>query len=609
MAKSSAIVGTNLGLYLDRSKVTIPQQALSAGMNFRVKNGAYSNFNLGWERFESGITLNGPVLLIDSFVPLSQGLPEKLILGTATDIYEYRSGSHDVLYLTPRYSTGTVTLNGTTTVTGAGTSWANATLNLKPGDEIHFGSNSQRSPSALWFTIVNVVDNTHLTVNTAVGPFGPGGSYTIRRKFSGGAGTIYSTDVFVRDAGGIDTWYITNGIDPIASWNGTDTMLKSEFDGLVFPWRAKQLLVYSNMMIYMNLTQAGARKPADMANSIPGDPTTVAGGLASQFKVHSGSDEILTAKQIGDTLAIYSKRHIVLAQFVGDPLIFIFRTVDSTVGPVASRVVANFGDYHQFLGPDSQYQFDGVRVTESNRHVFREVLRTQDPTRTKAAYHHFDEESGELLWSVPSTTDTNPGVEGAAPSKAYVEAYLEAMPDKVPQPHSLREFPFTAVGYYTKQAGLTWDELTLTWQEYNFRWNDQFFSQAFPINLAGSFDGKLYIFNGAQNADGAALTSFIRFPKRPTMDGKCRGLVKRVYPFVTQLSTPLDVTVHMSDHAQGNATITDTQSFNQLLVEGGHFTDHYRRGRYVEVEFGTDGPSEPWELSGYDLDAVPGGCR
>lgn len=605
--KSNAVLSPNLGLYLDRAAIAIPPRGLRDGLNFRIRDGKLNNFNLGWERFDNW-TLNGPVLLIDEFLPLSQGLPKKLIFATDTDVYEYDGGNNAVLFLTPRYATGTVSVPGTTTVTGVGTNWVAA--GIKIGDEIHFGNAAQRDPNATWFRITNVGGATTLTINSPAGPFGPG-VYTIRRRFTGGPGTVWSTDVFVRDDNDEDTWWITNGIEPIMRWNGSDTQLESEYNGgtLVFPWTAKQLRVYNNMMTFMNLTEGGDFKPVDFANSTPGDPTNVASGLASQSKIHSGSDEILRGEPLGDNLAIYSKEHIVLAQFVGAPLIFIYRVVTNSTGLLASNAVANFSDYHEFIGRDIQYRFDGVSVQEINRQVWREILRTQDPVRIPQAYAEFDEENGELLWSVPSTIDTVPNTVGTPPSRAYVEHYLEDVGNENPTPYSAREFPFMSTGLYSNQVALTWDELTLTWADYNFRWNDQFFASAFPFHLGGMSDGKVFKFNTIQNADGAALNSFVRFSQRPTMDGRCRGLLTRVYPFMTQLTTPVNVTVHMIDFAAGPSAITDTKSYDQSLPEGGHFTTHYRRGRFYDVQIGSTGPSQPWELSGYDIDFKPGGCR
>ena len=92
-------------------------------------------------------------------------------------------------------------------------------------------------------------------------------------------------------------------------------------------------------------------------------------------------------------------------------------------------------------------------------------------------------------------------------------------------------------------------------------------------------------------------------------DGRARSLLTRVYPFVAQYSTPLKVTAHMADFAIGPSTIDATVSYDQSLPEGLFFAPIYRVGRYTEVEFGTAGPSQPWEISGYDTDSRQGGMR
>src|SRR5690606_11054729 len=101
--------------------------------------------------------------------------------------------------------------------------------------------------------------------------------------------------------------------------------------------------------------------------------------------------------------------------------------------------------------------------------------------------------------------------------------------------------------YYQRKEGLTWDQLTESWGSQNFRWNDQFFFVAFPFNLAGDFEGNVYILNTQQNqADGTTLESFVRFGRRALGDGRMRGLIARVYPFASNLFGELDVTVHLA---------------------------------------------------------------
>jgi len=599
--KSTAVVLPNLGIYYDRGRLALNPRMLADGNNFRVKLGTLTNLNMGWTRFGS-FQLNGPVTLIRNF--LKRDATEQLVFASLTDIYKFVNDT-TVTYLTPRYEVGTAARAGST-VTGAG--GANFTTGaIAIGDEITFGTAGVVSTSATWHLITGVGGSTTLT--TATSGTVVAGPYTIRKKFTGRISDVWQTAVFVNASpSNSDELWLTNGVDNIVRWNGTDTQVE-EMSALGFT--AKAIGVYSNMMIFGNLVQSGTAKPTDMINSNPGEPQNVTTGLSEQFKVHGNVDPILRVEVLGDNLVFYSNASdgaITIAQFVGDPLVFAFRQISKGVGPVAAKAVANFGNYHEIIAADSEYFFDGATVKAVNKHVWREALRQQDPSRISFTYAHFDEENGDLIWVLPSTSDPNAATTGG-PNSAFVEHYLEDPGNGLPSPYSRRTFPFTATGYFKRQTGLTWDQLTNTWDTYNFRWNDRFFFSAFPLNVGGDDTGKLYTFNVSQDANGAALPSFVRFGRRAIADGRMRGMLSRVYPFVTQLTNPLNVTVRMADSGEGEPMIVDTQSFDQTQPEGGHFTVHYRRGRFYEVQFGSDGPAQPWIITGYDTDIKRGGRR
>lgn len=597
--KSTAVVLPNLGIYYDRSRLSLNPRMLADGNNFRVKLGTLTNLNMGWTRFGT-FQLNGPVTMIRNF--LKRDATEQLVFATLKDIYKYVNDT-TVVYLTPRYEVGTASRAGTIVSAGGGADFVAAGIAI--GDQISFGTAGVVSTSAVWDTItaVGATLTTTGVGNVAAGP------YTIRKLFTGTISDIWQNAIFVNASpSNSDELWMTNGRDTIVRWNGTDTQVE-RMTALGFT--AKALGVYSNMMIFANLVQSGTAKPTDMINSAPGTPANVSTGLASQFKVHGNVDPILRVEVLGDNLVFYSfgsEGAITLAQFVGDPLVFAFRQITKGIGPVSSRAIANYGNYHEIIANDSQYYFDGATVKAVNKQIWREALRQQDPSRIAFTYSHFDEENGDLIWVLPLTSDPNASSTGG-PNSAFVEHYLEEPGANLPQPYSRRTFPFTATGYFKRQTGLTWNNLTNSWSTYNFRWNDRFFFSSFPLNLGGSDVGKIYTFNTAQDGDGVALPSFVRFGRRAVHDGRMRGMLSRIYPFATTLSTALSVTARMSDSADGEPMIIDTQSFNQTQPEGGHFTIHYRRGRFYEVQFGTSGPAQPWVISGYDTDIKRGGKR
>lgn len=598
-SKSTAVVNPNLGIYYDRAKIALSPRMLQDGMNFRVKQGLLTNLNLGWDRFGT-FQLNSSVQAIISFT--ITGGTEKLVFITYKDIYQYVN-STTVTYLTPRYETGTASRSGNAVV-GVGTLWL---ANAKIGDQISFGAAGVVSASATWDTITAVTDDTHITT-TGSGTVGSG-AYTIRKLFTGGQSNIWQYDVFVNASpSGVNELWMTNGLDSIVRWNGSANQVSQMSTSLGF--FAKTLRVYDNMMIFGNITQSGTSKPTDIINSdvgLPQNAGSATTGLSNQFKAHPGVEEIYRLEPIGDNLAIYSKfNRITLIQFVGAPLVFVFRQVSSNIGLLGYRTVANFGNYHEFLAPTTAYFFDGATIKAINNHIWRELLRQQDPNRIQISYSHFDQQNADLLWVIPTTSDPD---QTGGPSVAAVEHYLEEPGPGVPTPYSRRSFPFTATGFFKRQAGLTWDQILTSWQNTNFRWNDRFFAASFPLNMAGDQNGKIYTFNSGQNADGVALPSFVTFSRRALGDGRVRGLLTRVYPFVSVLTTPVNVTVQLADSANGNTMISDVQSFDQTQPEGGHFTVHYRRGRFFEVKFSSIGLNQPWEIAGYDTDVRPGGKR
>jgi hypothetical protein len=613
MAKtnSGAVLSPNYGLYFDRPALDIPLQALQDGMNFRIINRKLNNFNLGRVKFAAW-TLGEKVRGIDNFFP--RGLDEHLMFMTGHDIYRYDAITKLPVLLTPRYETGTVAVtNGSTTVTGTGTTWS---TNAKAGDYIYIGATGQTDPAATWYQVASVTSNTVLVLETAyAGSTASGQAYTLRQTFQVSDDSLWDFDTFVNDGdSGNDLWFATNGIDYPVTWDGTadEVTVHSEL-GFI----CGTLATYSNMMIYGEITEVATSEyfPTSIINSEAGFPlhagdnVTDPLSISSQFQVHDGTDKIINLIPLGDNLVIYCEAHLVIAQFVGDVTVFIFRGAISDIGPIGRDAIADFGDYHEFIGSDTMYSFDGVSVSETNSQVMRAILLSMDPLRSFQTFGHFDESTGDLIWATPLTSDPGAGTIGERGVVAYVEHYLEDIPNGIDTPFSKRSFKFTVTGFYEKAEGQTWADAAKAWQDVNFAWNDQFSALAAPLNLGGDENGQIWIFGGDQFDDGNALPSFVKFGRRPTGTGRERNLLRRVYPFATASSgKTLDVNVYVADHAQGSGVQVASEPFDENLVEGGHFVSVFHRGRYFEVEFAQPG-GEGWEVAGYDCDLTDGGKR
>lgn len=611
--RDTSVLTPNLGIYLDRPSLALDPRAMRDCLNVRVREGSITRDNMGWARFpddDNHLQLTYPVMGIDTFFPREGG--QFLIILTTRDVFEYDEANKKAVYLTPKYSVGTVDVaNGSSTVVGNGTSWSEE---LKQGDFIHIGSGGQRELDVDWYEIANIVNDTELTlVGDYDGDTESEVDYTARKVFTGSTRNPWSMETFpaALNVGGGDDgdrWYATNGVDRVIAWrNGLEEVYFPDLGDLE---TARFLTRYKNIMIYGGVRTDGELKSFSIRTSAIGEPENVVTDEAAEFVVHDGVDPLLTAVPIGDNLAIYGERSITLAQFVGGETLFVFRTAISGLGPLSGRAVADFGDFHSFLGPDSQYRFDGIGVQEQGFQIWRDVIRRQSPQRLDLINGHFDEESGELLWVMPLTTDSDP--EDGPPERAFVEHYLELVGENEPAPFTIREIPATAMGFFSRETTLTWQTVSGTWEEQNYRWNDRFLQAAFPLNLFGTQDGGVYILNERDSKAGDPITSYVRFGRRALGGIRRKGTVMRVYPFVETLSNAsheLEVRVHLTNEPAGRTTMNGPFAYDLRHSTSKNFVSPRRTGRYAEIEFRTEGTGRPWTLQGYDIDVVPAGER
>jgi hypothetical protein len=285
------------------------------------------------------------------------------------------------------------------------------------------------------------------------------------------------------------------------------------------------------------------------------------------------------------------------------------RTAVEGLGPMSSRAIANFGDFDEFIGPDAQYRFDGVAITEIGAHVWREILRKLSPQRRGMINAHFDEENGEILWIVPLTTDADP--EEGPPERAYVEHYLEDV-GKNPTPYTIRQVPATCTGYFSRVQTFTWNILTQRWRDLNFRWDDRFMQGNFPLNLIGLNDGTIMILGEKDSANGVPMKAFARMPRRALVDGRSKGVLRKVYTYADQLPAagyPLNLSVYGADQVGGKEHLLGTFQYDLKQPEGSGYLGIRKTARMMELEYWTEGLSGAFTLSGYDIDAVEGGER
>jgi hypothetical protein len=273
----------------------------------------------------------------------------------------------------------------------------------------------------------------------------------------------------------------------------------------------------------------------------------------------------------------------------------------------------DFGDYHEFLSKDTAYQFDGVSIREAGSQVFRSVMRASAPDRLRRAYCSIDEENGEVIWVIPLTTDGQDL--SSPPVTAYTSHYLEDVGPNLMRPMVIRDFPFTAVGYYESQESLRFsdfpEEPSGVFDGSSLRFNARELQSAFPLLIAGDANGDIYILNTSNAKNMEAIESYVVFPRVSVGDGVFKGLVQRVEPYARRrqgASDPLEVRVRTYEFAEGDPSAESVHEFD-LSHQGLRYVPMRRAGRYADVRFGTNASGAPWDCSGYAVLVSPMGER
>ncbi len=628
-----------MGVYLDRPSLDIDPRALSGCRNIRIKDSRIRSDGMGWENFPqfasntNRINLdNRRVLMIDTY--RSRSGSTTTLFANMKDIFRFNAAAGPpatVTYMTPRYDTGTASCAGsTTTIVGGGTSWDTDIVtapvtggygkNAKAGYYIAFGSAAEVALDATWYEIDSVTDNTHLELLVDPGVVADG-AYTIRQCLTGDNNDIFESEIFqdAQDSSpvGSDEYFLTNGVEML-SWNGAATEFSWFYPGFI----AKNLLAHRQVLAFWNFIEGSEDHPGSLSYSELNNPKNQATNGAGRIQPADGVLDLLNVVPLGDQIVCYFQGDIVLMQYVGPPVYFIYRVAVPGVGLLAQRAIMDFGDYHEFLSNDSGYKFDGVAIAESGQQVFREVLRTISPNLAGQAYAHMDEENGEVIWSVPLTIDGSGADQ--APTTAYTEHYLEDVGQNLQKPMAIRDFPFTAVGNYQATSSLSFDDLTGTaFEDSALTWDDRALSAAFPFLIAGDDNGDIYILNTSNTRNGAGFESYARFPRTALGDGEYKGLVHRIEPHTTRrqgagrqgdVGYALGIELRVFDSADGDAVASQSNEFD-LTHQGLRYVPFRRAGRYGDVRFFTNGIAarvgrpEPWDCNGYEIKVSAMGSR
>lgn len=340
--------------------------------------------------------------------------------------------------------------------------------------------------------------------NAGVGPFT---SIQDANPFTGTADNFFDTET------GFDTFFITNGLNPVRKWTGSGNIAPlgglASVQGAFLNVTGALIRSFAGFMVLLNNIESGNPYPQRARWSVFGQPENWTNDINGngQAGYQDLADDVgftLWATAFNNYLCIYKERSIYLMQYVGPPTIFSFQRVINGVGLLAQRAVADLGDEHAFLGNDNFYTFNGISIepiaTQKIKSFFFSDL---DPAYRNRVQAFVVEEDDEVWWVYSSGATTY--ADGTAktagdPDKAVVWNYVN-------NTWAIRDNPGTTWFYYHQISQATWQTVpNLSWAATSGLWNDKRFLSNFPLNIGGMKDGSFVQYGGVFDKLGVAFT-------------------------------------------------------------------------------------------------------
>ncbi len=152
---------------------------------------------------------------------------------------------------------------------------------------------------------------------------------------------------------------------------------------------------------------------------------------------------IMGIMPLGESLVIYKRSSIILANYMGGQSVFSFDTRVADTGLISPRGVADIGDRHLFLAHDNVYEFSGGRIAKPIGDAVRPLmprLIDDDAIERSIAIRH----GAEIFFIVP--------VQSALPDTCYIYNWHR-------DSWYAYNMEMTGVGYYRDTEAKTIEDL------------------------------------------------------------------------------------------------------------------------------------------------------
>jgi len=298
--------------------------------------------------------------------------------------------------------------------------------------------------------------------------------------------------------------YMTNGKDTPVYWKGSGDVSKV-IPGTHAPSdfvTCKTVASYYDRLILGNVTTTDTQyEQGIFYNNIGDFRDWSTAEVTGSTNMRMLEGEILKLLQLGDMLIVYSDNSIGSIVYVGGDTLFQYSSRVNNVRLASPRTVVNIGPYHLYATRDNFFFFDGSRsvwpIGSLVHSSYRNEVNQQALSR---AFAYNDNPNKRAFFAFPREN-------AALPYVVYVVEYDIHNPQRNVWTRHLYTDTLFSLGEFSQSSGMgekTWDSKwasETTWEDVDGTWNIATIREAFSKIVAGSTDGRCFIFSGVETKD------------------------------------------------------------------------------------------------------------
>lgn len=319
--------------------------------------------------------------------------------------------------------------------------------------------------------------------------------------------------------------------------------------------------------------------------TIPDTWTPGADNEAGDVELADSQGRVQTAATLRDSLVIYKRNAVYLADYVGGVSVYNFRPLFKGVGALTRRAVAVTERGHIVVTDGDIVLVDGNNVQSIAAARMRNTLFAQLDQENFEELHLVYYRAKREVWiNYPDSGSTL--CDRALVYNVDNDAWSE---------RDIPESRAAAVGIINDSApSEAWDDDSGEWDDDISLWNEQFISSAERLMLASTSATE---FRLADSSEAAAVNAVVAKHDMTFDEPERLKFVRRAHVRVERSSGSLFV--RLGHSMTPNAAIT--WQTERELVYGEQIVNCAVLGRYISIEIRSEG-TDPWKVTGVDFE-------